>query len=692
MPELHKNQIQWEAPEPRKVSLDAVDLTPVADGLKRLGRAADEFSRYKAYIDDINAREQMKQTSEEGLARLEKWNPDDNNYEPARKEFEQALQNKFNTFDEATKNRFMRENPEFFEEQKLKAKELTFQKEQKFTIETIGDTIPLLTSNVITGKKSYADQRKEMENMVAKVDNVTAQDLLYKFDKDIQLANIENHIQNGEYSRVVDLLNDPNLVDTDAQGRRTGITTNKISATERIKLLKATEDSYEAAKKEADALKKEITKKINDVVEEGLTNTLFYAIDNEKYGNSFVKAASIFDDPTKTIDLTDVDGKVYAKVKIGDVNPETRRKVLKHAEEYAKDNMYYRVNALKANEQIENYMDLFYGDRKKRPTGEQFSNIYNLINSENARYLTAENLKKAQRLVDDEVNMYTQSIKPTADFGDKRILYGTGVEFSAPSPTRIITENLFYPERREQLEREVTDLGSISQQLKNWNKLNEEERAQILIDRAMYAAQHEGIPLKPISINSTQTHANRLLTDERAMYNQATKVMRESWEKETGKTAAPGSAIQYVMNQAAQLQAANDDQRKLLGATGATDYQISLTFRLLASELEQKGTDTKIIGQGQSVEEADKFRRELFNRFYTILNNGNQQPYLTDEQQAWQKIFYDRLATGSYGTGGGMLSFEETMHGASGVPSQKIVYPQTFESNIEKRQQKWLKQ
>jgi hypothetical protein len=691
MPELHKNQIQWEAPEPRKVSLDAVDLTPVADGLKRLGRAADEFSRYKAYIDDINAREQMNQTSEEGLARLEKWNPDDNNYEPARKEFEQALQNKFNTFDEATKNRFMRENPEFFEEQKLKAKELTFQKEQKFTIETIGDTIPLLTSNVITGKKSYADQRKEMENMVAKVDNVTAQDLLYKFDKDIQLANIENHIQNGEYSRVVDLLNDPNLVDTDAQGRRTGITTNKISATERIKLLKATEDSYIAAQKEADALKKTMTKQIDDKIEEGLTNTLFYAIDNEKHGNSFVKAATLFDDPEAIIDLTDVDGKVYARVKMGDVNPETRRKVLKHAEEYAKDNMYYRVNALKANEQLENYMDLFYKDRKKRPTGEQFNNIYNLVNSENARYLTADNLKKAQRLLDDEVNMYTQSVKPTTDFANKRMLYGTGVEFSAPTPARIITENLFYPERREQLEREVVDLNSISKQIANWDKLNEEERAQIIIDRAIYAAQHEGIPLKPISINSTQTHANRLLTDERTMYNQATKVMRESWEKETDKTAAPGSAIQYVMNQTAQLLYADSDQRKLLGATGASDEQISLTFRRLSGILEQQGLDTKIIGQNQTTEEANKFRKELFDKFYTMLNNGNK-PYLTDEQQAWQKIFYDTLARASYGTGGGMLSFEETLHGASGVPSQKIVYPQTFESNIEKRQEKWLKQ
>lgn len=689
MPELHKNQIEWSAPEPRTVSLDKPDYSPLADALNRFSRAADEFSKYKAHIDDVNAMEQMNQASAEGLARLEKWNPDDNNYEPARKEFADALQNKFNTFDEATKIRFMRDNPEYFEEQNLKAKEVTFEKEQRFAIQTIDDMIPLLTSNVMTGKKSYVDQKKEMESMVANVDNVTAQALLYKFDKDIQLANIENHIQNGEYSRVRDLLNDPNLVDTDAQGRRTGITTNKISASDRIKLLKATQDSYEASQKEADALRKSITKNIDDAVEAGLTSTLLFAMEQE--GNDYVRLLKLADNPEETIDLTDANGKVYAKIKWGDVDPELKRKVIHHVAQYEKDCMTYRVNALKANEQMENFMDLFYKDRKKRPTGEQFNNIYNFVNGENVYYLTDDNLKKAQRFIDDEVNMYTQSVVPTTDFATKRMLYGTGVEFSGPTPTQLITQSLFYPERQEQLKKEYIDLGSISKQVANWDKLSEEERAAILIDRGLYTLSSGGNPLKPISINSTKAHEGTLFTDERTMYNQATKVMRETWEKETGKKVTPGSAIQYVMNQTAQLLAADKDQRKLLGVPNATDYQISLTFKRLSGALEQQGLDLKVIGQGQSIEEANKFRKELFDGFYEALNNGNQ-PELNDAQQAWKKLFYDKLATASYGKGGGMLSFEETLHGAYDVPSQKIVYPQTFESNIEKRQQKWLKQ
>jgi hypothetical protein len=164
MPELHKNQIQWEAPEPRKVSLDSPDYTPVAEGLNRLGRAADEFSQYKAYIDDVEATEKLKQATASGLAELAKKEPTDNDYTEALSEFNTGLKKQFDSFDVNTKNRFMRENPSFFEEQDLKAQEIVFDKQQKFAITKAKNVIPLLASNVTEGISSYDTERKKLDN------------------------------------------------------------------------------------------------------------------------------------------------------------------------------------------------------------------------------------------------------------------------------------------------------------------------------------------------------------------------------------------------------------------------------------------------------------------------------------------------------------------------------------------------
>ena len=47
MPELHKNQIQWQAPEPQKVAFDKPNYEPLADAFNSLGRAAKSFLNTK---------------------------------------------------------------------------------------------------------------------------------------------------------------------------------------------------------------------------------------------------------------------------------------------------------------------------------------------------------------------------------------------------------------------------------------------------------------------------------------------------------------------------------------------------------------------------------------------------------------------------------------------------------------------
>ena len=64
MPELHKNQIQWAAPEPQKVSLDRPDYTPLAESMNYLSRVSDTISHRQAAIDDENLKNDLKLAEE----------------------------------------------------------------------------------------------------------------------------------------------------------------------------------------------------------------------------------------------------------------------------------------------------------------------------------------------------------------------------------------------------------------------------------------------------------------------------------------------------------------------------------------------------------------------------------------------------------------------------------------------------
>jgi hypothetical protein len=618
MPELHANQIRWEAPEPQKVAFDKPNYQPLADAFNTLGRAAKEFSDYQNKIDDINAKALMDQAADEALVELEKQNPSDNDYSRSLNEFNNKLNATFGSFDGATQTRFGRSYPEYMAEQRLKAEALVFDKQQKFAIEKAKNTLPLLASNVVEGVEPYEKTRKDVENMVANMDNVTAEEMLYTFDSMIQNGKINNLIYSGRYQDAITLLENPVESDTFSPDERTQ---------KKLLIQRLAEEEVRTR----EAAKKQATKDINDALEDGLVSTLLYALD--KKDDSYGRVVQLFDDPNSKIPISDDKGKVVEYITAKDIPVMVRREALKKARQYEADSMSYRVNELRAEELADNFEKQYKLSQGKRDTGEVFNNIYAFTRSPDFIYLSKEKQGKMTDIVYGQINRTIEQVKPYTNFRNDRQLYGlalTGMQ-SYDSPLKIVSDYIFEP-----------------------NKAPEEATPTQKIVGTLVAGSpiRPLVPLKydPRSMNNDEFYAN-----QQRGFRQATSVLRDEEEKVSGKPVGYGSALEYIMNQYVELIGETPEGRKNLGVEGVTDEQISLAYNYMKGVLEAQGTrDILVGGDGNK----DK-RKELFNGFYDILNGGHT-PSLTPEQSIYKARFFDTLARATVGTGGKPLSFTPT--------------------------------
>ena len=191
MAELHKNQVAWAAPEPAQVKL-AKKQDYLSDEISSLGNAMERFAEIKADIDDTAASADMDQVAREAAVELSRYEPDDNNYEPAKKIFYDKINGALDSLSADVRKRFMRDNPQFLARQELNLNEIIFEKQQKFTQNKITLTIPKISSKVLAGELSYEQGRTLVENMVKDTNNVFADNALYDFDHDVTKTSLTN--------------------------------------------------------------------------------------------------------------------------------------------------------------------------------------------------------------------------------------------------------------------------------------------------------------------------------------------------------------------------------------------------------------------------------------------------------------------------------------------------------------------
>ena len=442
MAEFHKNQVAWQAPEAQKVTLAKPNLSPLADSLNNLSKAADFVADKTQQVLDVDAKEKMEQSAADALTKLQRHEPSDNNYGQAMAEYENAIQGTLDSFDDATRKRFMRDNPTFFDASRLRADEVIFKKQQDFIDVKTDEMIPLLASNVTEGITPYDVARKQLDDMVAQMPNTAASRKLRTFDTMIQETNLNNLIYAGRYQDAIAFLENPTESDMLTPSQRTE---KKVEIQKLI--------NQEAKAREE--LKKQVKKDVDDSIEDGLTTTLLLALD--KKDNSYGVLVKALDDPESKIPLSDNEGNVVAYITAKDIPVLTRRKALKTAGTYEADSMSYYVNSARAQELAGNFEKQYNLAQGKRPSNEVFNNMYDFMNSPDFVYLDKEDRDKIASLVYEQVNITNEQVIPYSDFrNEDKMLYGVIRKHEAPSPAlavRMITTGAI----NESEERKITN-------------------------------------------------------------------------------------------------------------------------------------------------------------------------------------------------------------------------------------------
>ena len=598
MPELHKNQVSWDAPEPAKVTLTKPDYTPLVKSLGTLSNAADELADYTQGVLDVEAKEKTAQSVNDALTKLSRHEPSDNNYGPAMKEFNTSIQSTLDSFGDSTKARFLRDNPTFFDEARLRADEIIFEKQQKFTNEKVDEMIPLLASNVTEGITPYEDARAQLDNMVAQLPNYVANRKQRDFDTMVQETNLNNLIYAGRYSDAIAFLENPK--DSD-------MITPSVRSEKKAQIQKLMDQEAEARMK----LKQQAEKDATDNIEKGLTSTLLYALD--KKDNTYVQLLKLLDDPEKEIPLSDEEGNVIAHITAKNIPVSARRKAMKSARDYEADSQAYYDNAARAREKADVLEKQFMEAQGKRMSGEVFNKIYDFTQSPDFYYLKSTERDKLNHIIFTEVFRKNELVVPYEAFRDQDdMLYGVIRSQEGASPAKAI--------------RLIT----------TGNKD---------IDDIYY-----GNSLTPIE------QSKQLRSEVRQRwFRQLTTELRDDYKARTDQEVLYGSELEYLMDVYAAFLSYTPDERETYGIGNATDEQIGLTYNRLLGKMEVNNETNRIIGQNMDQKTADSIRDGIFNDFTLTLANGRKHD-LTDEQKKNQKKLLDDLASGSYGLGGAWFS------------------------------------
>lgn len=219
MPELHKNQIRWEAPEPHKFSFDKPDYSPLADALGRLGEAANDLAVRKAKMDDEDLKADLKLAEDEANQIIDNAASADADYDQLSEMVLSKVQGAFYKYDDATRTRFTRDHKTYFDELQLAVADKILKKKSKEIQAKVDVDIPLWASEAMvapTAKEREAKRNEGVAKIQTALQGLVSPDIItqkvYRFDNMIDKANLNNLIAAGtdeSYTEAKKFLNNP---------------------------------------------------------------------------------------------------------------------------------------------------------------------------------------------------------------------------------------------------------------------------------------------------------------------------------------------------------------------------------------------------------------------------------------------------------------------------------------------------
>ena len=228
MPEVHKNQIKWDAPEPSKVTLDKPDYSYLTKALNSLANDSQNIADTQAkMLDDKLAADLNEQLN---LA-----NQDIENARSVTADFdslgEKALsriQAALGQYDTATQKRFLRANPHYIDNTQLAISEKILKRKRDIFETSVENNLPLWTSQAIVAgtKEARNDVIHTIQESLGNISyESTVDNMIFKANQMMDNATIGNLIAKGTEESLKEAeryLRDPKTTSTIDAYKRTG--------------------------------------------------------------------------------------------------------------------------------------------------------------------------------------------------------------------------------------------------------------------------------------------------------------------------------------------------------------------------------------------------------------------------------------------------------------------------------------
>lgn len=211
MAELHSNQVSWSAPEPAQVSLErrADYVSPAFEQL--LDTVNNQVLPTIAQYQDEAAADAIKAETQAIESDIEKEQSVSADYEGTVDRAVQRIGNRLNALDQATRERFMRANPEVFNNARVYFGNIAYEKMGRELTTFVENKLPLWTSEAIMSGDPNKRQEvyKRIEQQLKPFGQDVVDNMVFKANEIMDSANASNLLMANDFDGLEKFLANP---------------------------------------------------------------------------------------------------------------------------------------------------------------------------------------------------------------------------------------------------------------------------------------------------------------------------------------------------------------------------------------------------------------------------------------------------------------------------------------------------
>lgn len=200
MPEFHKNQVRWEAPEAQKVNLAKPDYSYLQGALDNLARAGDAIADTERQMLDDRLKSDLDEQLNLANQDIEDARSVTADFDSLGEKALSRIHGTLGQYDEATQRRFLNANPHYLDNTQLAIQEKILKRKRDIFETDVENNLPLWTSQaMIAGtKEARQDVIHKIQESLGNISyETTVDNMIFKANQMMDNANIANLIAAG---------------------------------------------------------------------------------------------------------------------------------------------------------------------------------------------------------------------------------------------------------------------------------------------------------------------------------------------------------------------------------------------------------------------------------------------------------------------------------------------------------------